>query len=84
MTPAFKPQPRIQTHRRCHNIPGLIPSEPLEVEQDALQLDDGEGRVGIIELDSDLVGELGPSALRLLEAPDDVIKRGGHPEILLL
>lgn len=40
--------------------------------------------MGIIELDSDLVRELGPSALRLLEPPDNVIERGGHPEILLL
>lgn len=40
--------------------------------------------MGIIELDSDLVREFLPGALRLLEAAHNIIERGRHPEVLLL
>jgi hypothetical protein len=40
--------------------------------------------VSVVELNSDLVGELVPGALALLEAADDVVERGSAPEVLLL
>jgi hypothetical protein len=40
--------------------------------------------VGIVELDSDLAGELLPSLLGLLETTNNVVERGGAPEVLLL
>jgi hypothetical protein len=40
--------------------------------------------VGIIQLDGDLIRELSPGALGLLEAAHDVVQRGGDPEVLLL
>jgi hypothetical protein len=40
--------------------------------------------VGIVELDGNLVRELAPSTLALLESADDVVERGGAPEVLLL
>lgn len=66
------------------NVPSLIPLETLEINKDALQLDNGKRGVGIIELDGNLIGELAPGALRLLEAANNVVKRGGNPEVLLL
>ncbi len=64
--------------------PSFVPLETLEVNEDALQLDNRQRRVGIVELDGDLLGEFLPRAFRLLEATDDVVERGGDPEILLL
>jgi hypothetical protein len=40
--------------------------------------------VGVVELDSDLVGELLPRATGLLESADDIVERSSAPEVLLL
>ena len=40
--------------------------------------------MGVVELDGDLVGEFLPRALALLETSDNVVERGGAPEVLLL
>lgn len=39
--------------------------------------------MSIVELDGDLVRELLPGALRLLEAANDVVQRGRNPKVLL-
>lgn len=67
-----------------HNIPSLIPGETFNINQDTLQFDDGKSWMGVVELNSDLVWERAPSAPRLLEASNDVVKRGGNPKVLLL
>lgn len=40
--------------------------------------------MSVIQLNCHLVGELGPSALGLLESANNVVKRGRAPEVLLL
>jgi hypothetical protein len=40
--------------------------------------------VRVVQLNGDRVGELLPRLLALLEAADDVVQRGGAPEVLLL
>lgn len=67
-----------------HDVPGLIPVETFEIDQNTLQLHHSERRMSVIELNGDLAGELGPGALGLLEATDNVIERGSNPEVLLL
>lgn len=60
-------------YSRRDNGPRFVPLEPFDIYQDTLQLNHGKRRVGIIELDSNLIGELSPSALGLLESADNVI-----------
>ena len=40
--------------------------------------------MSIVELDGDLVGELLPGTLALLETTHNIVQRGGTPEVLLL
>jgi hypothetical protein len=65
-------------------VPGLVPIQALKINQNPHKFGDGEGWMGIVELDGDRVGELLPSLLVLLEAADNIVKRGGTPEVLLL
>ncbi len=39
-------------------VPGLVPADAVHVDQDAHQLGDGDRRMGIVELDRGLVGEV--------------------------
>ena len=43
---------------RLRHLPGLVPGDGVLVDQDAQQLGDGDGGVGIVELDGDLLGEV--------------------------
>jgi hypothetical protein len=54
------------------------------IDQYPLKLRNSERWVSIVELDSDLVRELIPGALGLLEATDDVVEGSSAPEVLLL
>lgn len=36
------------------NVPGIVPVEPLKINEDALKLNDGQSRVGIIQLNGNL------------------------------
>lgn len=67
-----------------NNLPSLIPFKSLNINQDALQLNNGKRRMSIVELDSNLLRELPPRALRLLETPNDIVQRCSNPEVLLL
>ena len=66
------------------NVPCLLPVKALEIHKDTLELDNSQSRVGVVELDGDLVGELLPCALGLLETTDNVVEGSGNPEVLLL
>lgn len=66
------------------DVPGVVKVDVLLVDQDPLELDDGERRVGVVELDGNVVRELGPGHVDLLPSADDVVQRGGRPEVLLL
>lgn len=67
-----------------NNAPSSVPVETLLIYQDALQLRNGKRRVSVVELNGNLVGELLPGLLRLLETTDDIVERGSTPEVLLL
>lgn len=62
-------------------VPGLVPAESLHVHQNPHKLSHGQGRMGVIELDSHLIGEggeggpdwLARSELGRLEAPDNIL-----------
>src|SRR5437773_113961 len=72
------------TYGGCDDVPGLIPIQALEIDQDALQLNNGKGRVSVVELDGDLVRKLFPRPLGLLETAHNIVQRSSHPEVLLL
>jgi hypothetical protein len=65
-------------------VPGLVPVQTLKIDEYPHEFWDGERRVGVVELDGDRVWELLPGLLILLEAADDIVKRGCAPEVLLL
>ena len=65
-------------------FPGQVPFKVLNVNENSLQLHDGQCRVGIVELDSHLVGELLPRAVGLFETANDIVQRGSNPKVLLL
>ena len=41
--------------RRDRDLPGFVPAEIVQVDQDAHQLGDGEARMGVVELHRDLL-----------------------------
>ena len=75
---------RGNTHSVDDNVPGQVPFEMFNVDENSLQLDDGQRRVGVVELNSYLFGELLPRTVGLLEAANDIIEGGCNPEVLLL
>ena len=61
-----------------------LPVEAFPVQQDPHQLGDGDRRMGVVELDGDLVGQPSPVGVALAEPPEDVLESGRHEEVLLL
>ena len=62
----------------------MIPFHPLVVEQDPHQLGNRQGRMRVVQVDGHLVRERLDVRVADLEAPDDILQRAGHEEILLL
>ena len=58
-------------------------SSPSMVDKDPHEFRNGDGRMGVIELDGDLVGELLECFMGLTVAADDVLQGRGHEEVLL-
>lgn len=73
-----------RTYGAGDDIPGKIPLQMLNVNENTLQLDNSKRGMSIVELDGNLIGEFDPRAARLLEASNDVVERRSNPEILLL
>jgi hypothetical protein len=67
-----------------HNAPCFVPIETFQIDENALQLRDGECWMGIVELDGDLVRKLPPCSTGLLETTNDVVERSSTPKVLLL
>ena len=65
------------------DIPGLIPGDPFNVHQKAQQLGDGYSRMGIIQLNGNLVGKPIKTGIPLLVASENILQGGSHKEILL-
>jgi hypothetical protein len=68
----------------ARTVPGIIPLQALDINENPQELGDSQSRVGIVELDGNRVGELLPRLLALLETADNVVQRGSAPEVLLL
>jgi hypothetical protein len=66
------------------DAPGLVPLQTLKVDQDAQQFRDRKRWVSVVKLNGDLVGEVLPGALGLLESANNVVERGSTPKVLLL
>src|SRR5262245_734606 len=64
-------------------VPSLIPSEMRLVEQDSHQLGDGNGRMGIVELNGYLFGKLVPAGIRASISPDQIGQRARDEKVLL-
>ena len=64
--------------------PGLVPADPVLVHEQPHELGYRQHRMGVVELDDDLVGERLPVAVAEPEPADDVPQRAGDQEILLL
>ena len=64
-------------------VPRLVPAELGPVEQDAHQFGHGHRRVGVVELDGDLVRQRRPVVPAAEEPGDDVGQRAGDEEVLL-
>ena len=65
-------------------VPRIIPVQTLDIDKDSLELGNGQSRVCVVELNSNLIRELLPGTLALLETANNVVKRGSTPEVLLL
>ena len=65
------------------HIPGAIPRVEVLIHQDAHQLGDAEGGVGIVEVDGHLVGQVVQSAVDRHVVTDDGLHRSRAEEVLL-
>ena len=65
------------------DVEALVPAEAALIQQDAHHLGDGEGRMGIVQLDSHLVGQVLEGAVGGQMALDDVADGGSRQEVLL-
>ena len=63
--------------------PCLVPAKVRLVQENPHQLGDGHRRVGVVELDGDLLGKRIPVGIAAAETPHEVGQRAGHQEILL-
>ena len=63
--------------------PGAVPRHLVVVHQDAHQLGHGDGRVGVVQVDGHLIGQLGEVLVVVQVAADDVLQRGADEEVLL-
>ena len=46
-----------RTYSARDNVPSHVPLETLDISKDALQLDNGQGGVSVVELNGNLIGE---------------------------
>src|SRR5208337_2836552 len=69
--------------RSTRQIPGFVPSQPRLIEQNPHQLRRRQGRMRVVELDCDLVGERGPTGVAASKRSYDIGKRTGDEKVLL-
>ena len=70
--------------RLAGDVPRLLPAHVVLVHQDAHELGDDQGRVGVVDVQHMLVREVFERAVLGLVLGADVLDRGGHEEVLLL
>lgn len=61
------------------DLPGSVVIQLFFINQDSHQLGDGKSRVGVVHLDTDVIGQLGPGQVKLGEAAEHVLQRGADP-----
>ena len=66
------------------DLEGVVERLPVVVDQQADQLREGDGRVGVVELDRDGSRQLRDVVMVCEEPPQDVGQGGGGEEVLLL
>ena len=66
------------------DVPGLVPAVALLIQQNAHQLGDDQGGVGVVDLDDMLLVEVAQGAVLGLVLAADGLSGGRHEEILLL
>ena len=67
----------------CRNIPCIVPAIAALVEQQAHELGDSEGRVGVVDMNSHLVAYIIERAVFAQVAVDYILNGRGDEEILL-
>ena len=65
------------------DLPGLVPAEIVQVDEDAHQLGDGEARMGVVELHRDLGRQAAQLAVGGEMPLDQILQRGRDEEIFL-
>ena len=70
--------------RLARDIPGLLPTQLMIVDQQPHQFGNRHDGMRIIQLNDNLVRELFPIVVEQSEATNDILQRAGHEEILLL
>lgn len=68
----------------ANDFPRLTKLHFFFVNQDSLQFGHCDGRMSVIELNGDIVRQRCHGQIELLESSDNVLERGGTPEVLLL
>ena len=63
--------------------PGAVPRHFVLIDQQAHQLGHGDGRVGVVQVDGHLVGQLVEQLVVVQVAADDVLQRGADEEVFL-
>ena len=66
------------------DVPRLVPAVPLHVQQDAHQLGDDQGGMGVVDLDHMLLVEVVQSAVMGQMLAENGLNGGGDEEVLLL
>ena len=74
----------MSTYSLGNNGPGLVPIKTFKIEKNALKLNNGKRWMGVVQLNRNLIRELTPCTLRLLESTNDIVERSRNPEVLLL
>ena len=71
-------------HRVSDNMPGFVPAVALIVQQNAHELRDDQGRVGVVDLNDVLPGEVAQGPVLGLVLADNGLHGGRDKEVLLL
>ena len=65
------------------DLPGLVPTDALAIDEQAHEFGDHQRGMGVIQLQEHLVGELLPAIAVGLEPPQDILQGARHEEVLL-
>ncbi len=68
---------------RDGDVPGLVPGNIVQIDEDAHQLGDGDARMGVVELNGGLVRQGVDRAVRAAVPLHEVLERGGDKKVFL-